>query len=166
MRVLKVRRIGGGRFFLDLKEEWIVRAVAFEVDAVVTQTYRAGTNDFEGDLDGAVQREKMLALGLENFSIGCKGVENLLGLRSGDSGEVWLEFFEAACAGLARDRFGEQIKTVDGSGALGFNEGGVYWNYVSNAVDLEAGDFQEGQAGESAHLVAIAHDAVLDRVLG
>ncbi len=88
MRVGKVGRIDGGSFLLDLQEERIVGAVALKVDAVVAQTDGAGADHLEGDIEGPVEREQVLALRLEHFAVWGERVENLFGLRAGDAGQV------------------------------------------------------------------------------
>ena len=78
-----------------------MRPVAFEVDAVVAQSHRAGADHFERHIDGPVEREQMLPLRLQHLAIGAERGEHLDGLRAGDAREHRLDFFEAACgAGL------------------------------------------------------------------
>ena len=67
----------------------------------------------------------MLALRLEDLAVGSEGIENFFGLCSGDAREARFDFFEAARSGLAGDGFGELIEAVQGSGALGFEQGRV-----------------------------------------
>jgi len=89
---------GGGGFFLDLKEEGIVGAVAFEVDAEVAQADGAGADDFEGDVDGAVLIEEVAAIGLEVFAIEREGVEDGVALGAGDALEGGWGGVEDTCA--------------------------------------------------------------------
>lgn len=57
MRILHIGRVDGWRFFFNLQEERVIRTVAFEVDAVVAQTDRPGADDFECDVNRAVEGE-------------------------------------------------------------------------------------------------------------
>ncbi len=74
----EVGGVGGGRLFLDLQEERVVGAVAFEIDAEVAQADGAGADDFEGDIDRGVLVEEVAAFGLETSAIDGEGGEDVV----------------------------------------------------------------------------------------
>ncbi len=78
-RVAEIRRVGGECLFFDLQEERIFGAVALQVEAVVAQADRAGTDDLEGYIERSVLREEVAALRLEGFGVGGKRVEDRRG---------------------------------------------------------------------------------------
>ena len=99
----QIGRVAGGRLFLDLKKERVGRAVALEVNAVVAQAHGACAHHFEGYVYGAIEGQKMLALGFEHLAVRLERGQHGSGLRAGDAGEYGLVFLEAAeRAGLAR----------------------------------------------------------------
>jgi hypothetical protein len=71
----EVGGVGGGGLFFHLQEEGVgsVRtAEAFEVDAVVVEADRAGSDDFEGDVLGEILLEEVAALGQEGAGVGAE----------------------------------------------------------------------------------------------
>ena len=165
MRIGKIRRVGGGCLLLDLKEERVAGPVAFEVNAVIAQAQRAGTDDFESDVNRTVERQQMLALWLKSLAVGGERVDDLFGLTSGDAGEAGLYLLETARAGFSWDGLGELVEIVKRSGALGFQQSLVNWLDVGDAMDLEASDFKERKTCKGAHVFAVTSDAVLDGIV-
>ncbi len=66
--------------------------------------------------------------------------------------------------GLPRNRLREFLKVVNRGCAFGLQQRLVYRLYIAQAVNLEADGLQKRHLCESSHLVAVAHDAVVDRV--
>lgn len=107
----------------------------------------------------------MLALRFEYLAIGYESVEDFLRLRSGDSGEIGLDLFEAPCTRFAGDRFGELVEIVKRGGTLGFYQGLMDRLDCAEAMDLEAAYLEERHFGEGAHLFGVTHQAVLNRIV-
>ena len=85
MRIREIGRVGRGSFLLDLQKERVVGSVALEVDAVIAQADGAGSDHLEGHVDGAIEREQMLALRLEHFAIRFERFEHFFRFRTCDS---------------------------------------------------------------------------------
>ena len=92
----QIGRVGGECLFFDLQEERILGAVALQVEAVVAQADRAGTDDLEGDVERGVLREEVAAFGLEGFCVGDERVEGRAGEVAVDAGEDGVDGLEDA----------------------------------------------------------------------
>jgi len=93
--ILHIGRVDGWGFFFNLQKERVVRAIAFEVDAVIAQADLTGSDNFECDVNRPVEGEQVLTLRFEGLPVWGEGVEYFFGLLPCDAREAGFDFFEA-----------------------------------------------------------------------